>query len=179
VNLTLNGGGIAREPLDGTTTLSVTLSEPLQQSEPNVIAFALDYRRSGSALGPIHKPGSTGVTVPVDAVVQSSGQPYGDQASIRVGIRELAPNRRGYNLVALEPWGGIQDRATFDTCGDPAASEALARWVEALPPGAIVLGAVKDEVSTQLGADAVTAQASLGVGETFGASTGSLTPSLA
>ena len=163
VNLTLNGGDIAREPLDGTTTLSVTLSEPLQQSEPNVIAFALDYRRSGSALGPTHKLGSTGVTVPVDVVVQSSGQPYGDKASIRVGIGELAPNRRGYNLVALEPWGGIQDRATFDTCGDPAASGALARWVEALPPGAIVLGAVKDEVSAQLGADAVTALASLGV----------------
>ena len=163
VNLTLNGGGIAREPLDGTTTLSVTLSEPFQQSEPNVIAFALDYRRTGSALGPTHKLGSTGVTVPLDVVVQSSGQPYGDQASIRVGIGELAPNRRGYNLVALEPWGGIQARATFDTSGDPAASGALARWVEALPPGAIVLGAVKDEVSAQLGADAVTALASLGV----------------
>ena len=39
---------------DGTTTLSVTLSEPLQQSEPNVIPFALDYRLNGSALGPTH-----------------------------------------------------------------------------------------------------------------------------
>jgi hypothetical protein len=163
VNLTLNGVGITREPLDGTTTLSVTLSEPLQQSEPNVIAFALDYQRSESALGPTHKLGSTGVTVPVDVVVQSGGKPYGDKASIRVGIGELAPNRRGYNLVALEPRGGIQNRATFDTCGDPAASEALARWVKALPRGTIVLGAVKDEASSQLDAAAVDALATLGL----------------
>ena len=126
VNLTLNGGGIAREPLDGTTTLSVTLSEPLQQSEPNVIAFALDYQRSGSALGPTHKLGSTGVTVPVDVVVQSSGQPYGDKASIRVGIGELAPNRRGYNLVALEPSGADPGPAPPST--PSAIPPRVRRW---------------------------------------------------
>jgi hypothetical protein len=128
-----------------------------------VIAFALDYQRSEPALGPRHRLGSTGVTVPVDVVVQSSGQPYGDQASIRVGIGEVAANRRGYNLVALEPSGGIQDRVTFDTCGDPAASGALARWVQALPAGTIVLGAVKDDASSLLAAVAVDALATLGL----------------
>ena len=34
--------------------------------------------------------------------------------------------------------------------------------MQALPPGAIVLGAVKDEASAQLGVDAVAALASLG-----------------
>jgi hypothetical protein len=163
VTLTLNGGGIAREPLDGTTTLSVTLSEPLQQSEPNVIAFALDYQRSGPALGPTHKLGSTGVTVPVDVVVQSSGQPYGDKASIRVGIRELAPNSRGYNLAAVAPSGAVEDPVSFDTFGVPAASAALAAWVDGLPDGTVVFGAVKDEASALLGADAVRALGTLGV----------------
>jgi Interleukin-like EMT inducer len=163
VELTLNGVPVVRAPFEGTTTLSTTLSTPLRQSEPNVIAFALDYQRSEPALGPRHRLGSTGVTVPVDVVVQSSGQPYGDQASIRVGIGEVAANRRGYNLVALEPSGGIQDRATFDTCGDPAASGALARWVQALPAGTIVLGAVKDDASSQLAAVAVDALATLGL----------------
>src|SRR4029079_1103102 len=86
VALTLNGAPVVRAPFEGTTTLSTTLSSPLRQSEPNVIAFALAYQRSEPALGPRHRLGSTGVTVPVDVVVQSRGQPYGDQASIRVGI---------------------------------------------------------------------------------------------
>jgi hypothetical protein len=163
VDLTLNGVAVARTPFDGSTTVSATLGGPLQQAEPNVIAFALDYQRRAPALGPAHKLGSTGVTVPVDVLVRSSGQPYGDTASIRVGIGELAPNRRGYNLVALEPTGRIQDRAVFDTFGDPAASGALARWVEALPAGTIVLGAVKDDASARLNAAAVAAFATLGV----------------
>jgi hypothetical protein len=103
------------------------------------------------------------VRVPVDLVVRSGGQPYGDVASIRVGIGEVAPNRRGYNLVALQPSGGIRDRVVFDTCGDPTASRELAEWVDALPAGTIVLGAVKDEASSELGADAVAALARLGL----------------
>ena len=128
-----------------------------------MIAFEFEYRRNAAALGPAHRLGATGVTVPVDAVVRSGGQPYGDTASIRVGMGEVAPNRRGYNLVALEPSGAIRDRASFDTFGDPMASGALARWVRALAAGTIVLGAVKDEASEQLDADAIGALATLGI----------------
>ncbi len=163
VSLTLNGAPVTRTGLDNTTTLSATLSGPLRQAEPNVIAFEFEYRRSTAALGPAHRLGATGVTVPVDVVVRSGGQPYGDTASIRVGMREVAPNRRGYNLVALEPSGAIRDRASFDTFEDPMASRALARWVRALAAGTIVLGAVKDEASEQLDADAVGALATLGI----------------
>src|SRR6185503_7199855 len=72
VDLTLNGAAVARTPFDGSTTVSATLGGPLQQAEPNVIAFALDYQRRAPALGPAHKLGSTGVTVPVDVLVRSS-----------------------------------------------------------------------------------------------------------
>jgi hypothetical protein len=163
VSLTLNGTPVTRTGLDNTTTLSATLSGPLRQAEPNVIALELEYRRSAAALGPAHRLGATGVTVPVDAVVRSGGQPYGDTASIRVGMGEVAPNRRGYNLVALEPSGAIRGRASFDTFEDPMASGALATWVRALAAGTIVLGAVKDEASEQLDAEAVGALATLGV----------------
>ena len=96
--------------------------------------------------------------------MRSSGQPYGDTASIRVwGSASSRPTAAGYNLVALEPTGGFQDRAAFDTFGDPAASGALARWVEALPAGTIVLGAIKDDASARLNAAAVAALATLGV----------------
>jgi hypothetical protein len=163
VSLALNGATVTRVALDTTATLAATLAGPLLQAKPNVIAFEFEYHRRPVALGPAHRLGAAGVTVPVDAVVRSGGQPYGDTASIRVGIGELAPNRRGYNLVALDRAGAIQDPVSFDTFATPRASAELAAWVQALPAGTIVLGAVKDEASRLLGEDAVAALATLGV----------------
>jgi hypothetical protein len=164
VSVTLNGATITRSPLHGPpVTLAARLAGPLHQAAPNVIAFEHRYHRSSIARGPTHRLGASGLTVPVDAVVRSAAQPFGDTASIRLGLGELALNRRGYNLVALDPSGAIQDRVTFDTFMDPAASARLAAWVNALPAGTIVLGAVKDEASAQLHAGAVGALATLGV----------------
>ena len=163
VGVTLNGSMVARATLGATTTVAATLSGPLQRAAPNVIGFEIEYHRTAAALGPAHRLGATGVTVPVDAVVRSGGQPYGNTASIRVGIGEVAPNSRGYNLVALDPSGATRDREAFDTFGDPAASAALVKWVDALPAGTIVLGAVRDEASGRLDAEAVTALGTLGV----------------
>jgi hypothetical protein len=163
VSLTLNGSPVARAALEASTTMTATLSGPLQQAQPNEIRFEIEYHRTAAALGPAHRLGQTGVTVPIDALVRSAGQPYGNAASIRVGIGELAPNSRGYNLVALDRSGATLDRAVFDTFGDPAASEDLARWVDVLPAGTIVLGAVKDEASGRLDADAVRALGTLGI----------------
>ncbi len=161
--LTLNNTALARVPLDVPTTVAMPLTAPLRRARPNVIAFDLEYRRHGPALGPAHRLGASGPSVPVDAVVQSAGQPYGDRASIRVGIGERAPNRRGYNLVAISPSGMVEDPVSFDTFEKPAASAEMAAWVTDLPLGTIVLGAVKDEASLRLGADAVDALGTLGV----------------
>jgi hypothetical protein len=164
VSVTLNGTTITRTPLDGRpVTLAASVTGPLHQAAPNVIAFEHRYYRSPVARGPAHRLGTSGPTVPVDAVVRSAAQPYGDTASIRLGFGELALNRRGYNLVALDASGAVQDRVSFDTFGDPTASGRLAAWVRALPAGTIVLGAVKDEASAQLHAEAVGALATLGV----------------
>ena len=164
VSVTLNGTTITRTPLDGSlVTLAASLTAPLHQAAPNVIAFEHRYYRGPVARGPTHRLGAAGLTVPVDALVRSAAQPYGDTASIRLGVGELALNRRGYNLVALDPSGAVQDRVAFDTFGDPTASGQLAAWVKAIPAGTIVLGAVKDEASTRLHADAVGALATLGV----------------
>ena len=148
VSLTLNGATLTRIALDRPTSLSATLTGPLRQAEPNVLAFEYEYRRSAAALGPAHRLGTTGVKVPVDVAVRSGGQPYGDVASIRVGIGELALNRRGYNLVALEPGA----RSGIGLPSTPAAIPG--KWSagqlgRALPAGAIVLGAVKDEASAR------------------------------
>ena len=163
VSLTLNGDTVLRVALDATTTLSTTLTGPIRQAEPNVIGFAFEYHRHPPALTPAHRIGTTGVILPIDAVVRSSGQPHGNTVSIRVGIGEVAPNRRGYNLVALDPSGNLGDAESFDTFGVREASANLAAWVHALPAGTVVLGAVKDEASMSLRADAVEALATLGV----------------
>jgi Interleukin-like EMT inducer len=163
VSLTLNGVPVARTALDVPTTLTATLRGPLRRAEPNAIRFEMEYHRTATALGPSHRLGTTGVTVPVDALVRSGGQPYGNAASIRVGVGELAPNSRGYNLVALDRSGATLDQVVFDTFADPEASKALAKWVDALPAGTVVLGAVKDEASGQLATEAVRALGTLGV----------------
>jgi hypothetical protein len=163
VSVTLNGSPLARASLDGPATLSAAVTRPLRWTAPNVIGLEHAYRRSGGALGPAHRIGATGVVSPVDVLVRSGGQPHGDVASIRVGMGEVAPNRRGYNLVALGPAGELRGRAVFDTLGDPAASGRLVTWVRELPAGTIVLGAVKDEASGHLSAEAVHALAGLGV----------------
>jgi hypothetical protein len=163
VVVTLNRVVLARAALDDTTTVSATLTGPLRQAAPPVNAFGHEYHRGPAALGPAHRLGRSGPTVPIDAVARSAGQPYGDTASIRTGIGELAPNRRGYNVVAVDPSGAVKDRAVFDTLGDPAASAALAAWVQSLPAGTIVLGAVKDEASGRLDGEAVQALSLLGV----------------
>ena len=163
VIVTLNGTRVARAPLDHGATLSAPLTAPLHRAAPNVIGIEHDYRRGPAARGPEHRIGTTERTSPVDLVVRSGGQPYGDVASIRIGMGEVAPNHRGYNLVALGPEGDLLARVVFDTLGDPAASGRLAAWVDALPAETIVVGAVKDEASGRLGADAIRALATLGV----------------
>ena len=80
-------------------------------------------------VGPRRRPpeiGTTGVRSPVDLVVMSGGQPYGEVGSVRVNAVERARNRRGYNLVALDPAGRVLGAETFDTLFDPRASRRLA-----------------------------------------------------
>jgi len=99
--------------------------------------------------------------LPAALLASSAGEETGDFAHIYVDGQDLAPDQRGYNLVALGP--GAARAASFDTHLDPSASGRLAAWVAALPAGTLVAGAVCDEASFNLGPDAVRALATLGV----------------
>ncbi|MGC8782342.1 MAG: interleukin-like EMT inducer domain-containing protein, partial [Anaerolineae bacterium] len=104
-----------------------------------------------------------GPALPVSLVVRSAGQETGDFAHIYVNGVDVSPNRRGYNLVALDRADGrVLAAASFDTHADPAASRRLADWVAGLPQGAIVAVAVRDEASFNLGQAAVEALRSMG-----------------
>jgi hypothetical protein len=100
---------------------------------------------------------------PVGLLVRSAGQETGDFAHIYLNGRDVSLNRRGYNLVALDPAGRLLDSASFDTNADPEASGRLAEWLGALSPGTVVAGAVRDEASANLGQAAVDAFATLGL----------------
>ncbi|MDH7484982.1 MAG: interleukin-like EMT inducer domain-containing protein [Anaerolineae bacterium] len=105
-----------------------------------------------------------GQTITPAIVVQSAGLETGgnDLGHIYVNGRDLSPNRRGYNIVALDSVGRVLASGSFDTHLDPQASPRLADFIAGLPEGSIVAVAVADEASLNLGAEAVSALESIG-----------------
>jgi Interleukin-like EMT inducer len=162
VEVALNGRPLTRVPLDGPRSLRLRLRPPYHRAAPNVIRLTYGYDRIGPVSGQA-EIGTTGIRSPVDLAVVSGGQPHGDLGSVRVNAVERARNGRGYNLVALDPAGRVLDVETFDTFFDPSAAGRLAIWVDALPSGTIVAGAVRDEASGRLDGLAIRALRTVGV----------------
>ena len=98
-------------------------------------------------------------------VVQSAGNEAGDFAHIWINGQDMALSggEPAYNVVALDAQGNLLDRAMFNTSAAGTASAALAAWLQQWPDNTVIAGAVADEASTNLGADAVQALARLGV----------------
>ena len=111
--------------------------------------------------------GGTGVLSPAHIVARSAGKEVGDFGHLYVNGVDVSPNQRGYNLAAIDPTTGqVLNSANFDTHDPrqaPEASAFMAAWIEALPQGVIVAGAVRDAAALSLGEDAVAALQSLGV----------------
>jgi hypothetical protein len=103
------------------------------------------------------------VSSPGQLRVVSAGRLHGNVGSFELEGIQLAPDRRGYNLVALERDGRLLAAKAFDTFSDAEAAAQLAAWIHALPGGTIVAGAVRDEASGRLDEFAVRALATLGV----------------
>ncbi|MFN8535465.1 MAG: interleukin-like EMT inducer domain-containing protein [Dehalococcoidia bacterium] len=109
--------------------------------------------------------GTTGVRSPVDLRVESAGLAAGNRAHILVDGHQVARDRRGYNLVAVDPANGrVLLSQAYDTFADDGASARLAAAIGGLPKGTIVLLAVKDDASAKLGEDAVGALRLAGIG---------------
>src|SRR5262249_54741280 len=107
--------------------------------------------------------GETGTTSPVGLWAFSAGKETGDEGTIYVNGHQRAANRRGYNLVAVDPvTGDVLWCDAFDALATPDESHRLAEAVGRLPAGTIVATAVKDEASRALTDEAVAALRSLG-----------------
>ncbi|KAI0226124.1 hypothetical protein L0F63_004762 [Massospora cicadina] len=107
-----------------------------------------------------------GAALPSDLVftVRSGGFFAGKFACIAIGGQEVPINRRGFNLVAIDlVEHEIVDILCFDTHWNESDSHALASYLNHLSPGIVVAGAVNDEASEKLTADAIIALQALGL----------------
>jgi Interleukin-like EMT inducer len=161
VSVSLNDRLVARVPLRDTVVADVRLDAPLRRAAPNVVTLAHGTEGPGrEARFPV---GTTGATSPGHLRVRSGGQAHGDLVSVQLDGAELASPRRGYTLVAWTPDGRVPTGAVFDTFAQDAACAALSAWIDRLPAGAVVAGAVKDEASARLCSEGVAALRRLGV----------------
>jgi hypothetical protein len=107
--------------------------------------------------------GETGVESPINLAVHSAGQEVGSFGHIYVDGQDVSPNQRGYNVAVLDPQtGDVVQTAAFDTHEDPGANQALATFLDGVPPGYLVAVAAADEASRLLGQEAVDALRGIG-----------------
>jgi hypothetical protein len=100
---------------------------------------------------------------PVGLKAVSGGADDGWFVDLFVDGVDYALNQRGYNLVVVdESSGTVVDQARFDTYGSTAEAEAMATYINALPPGRIVLVGIRDEASRNMTENAYLALESLG-----------------
>jgi hypothetical protein len=166
----LDGKEIARQELPAGVN-NISLDIPAATTGfPRHLTIHADrrYPSAGIRVAP-RTIGEMGVESPVNIVVRSAGKDVGDFGHIYVDGVDVSPNQRGYNLAAVDPVSGqVLDAASFDTHDPhqaPAASVAMTAWINALPEGVIVAGAVRDAAALSLSDDAVLALHSLGVAD--------------
>lgn len=161
VTLYLNGRLLASLPLvAGWQDLAVEIPAPAARTGLNELTVFYDRP---FPLLPDRPIGKTGAIAPVNIVARSAGLEAGDYAHIYINGRDVAPNRRGYNVVVIHPQTGRVERAAhFDTLLSAAESSRLADLLNKVPTGYIVAVAVRDEASLNLGQDAIDALAGIG-----------------
>jgi hypothetical protein len=165
VEVELNGRLLGRQDVGDTgADVRLALDQPLHHSAPNVVTIRWRYR--DPALRPRPPIGRTGAVAPVDLHVVSGGLGSGNQASILVNGLEQARNRRGYNVVAIEPLtGDVLWADVFDTHASTLESRRLADAVAGLAPGVIVAAAVREEAADKLGEEGVGALRAIGASQ--------------
>jgi Interleukin-like EMT inducer len=150
---------------EGPARQAIDLAPPYRPGDRNELSFTHVYTIDPSARERReYRIGATGVHAPVDITAVSAAKPYGNRASIRVNGRELIQGvPRGYVVAALDPGSGQPIRLdSFDTFVSAAEAGQMARFIESLPSGTIVVAAARDEASGQLEETAVRALRSVG-----------------
>jgi hypothetical protein len=162
VEIALNGRLLRRADVPGSGT--VALGPSFKAADRNELRFRHLYHvRPEVVRTDAYRIGRTGVHAPVDLLVVSGGKFGGNTVSIRVnGYEAVTLPRRGYHVVALDPGDGRLVAAQhFDTF-IAGPSRQMAALIDTLPPGTIVVAAVKHDGGGALTAEAVHALSSIG-----------------
>ncbi|HOT98426.1 MAG TPA: C25 family cysteine peptidase [bacterium] len=99
--------------------------------------------------------------------VRSAGMVDGKQAKLlRDGV-EVSSGTRGHNFWRIDPQTGLLlEKKNFDTYGSRTQADSMAAWVQRLPAGAVVAGAISDDGSVNMTESAHLALESLGSART-------------
>ncbi len=149
LELVVNGQPIQRFDLRaGWENYSATIPARALRVGINDLVLRFAYAaRPRDVLPPNFAIGATGVTSPVEIIARSA-----EVASIQVNGREVAPGKRGYNVVVLDPQSGaVQSARRFDMVEDRAESRAMTDFLMQVPAGQIVVIASQGDVAANLG----------------------------
>lgn len=159
----VNGQSLPRVSMNaGWNEYPVTLPIDALKAGLNEVVFDFAYVVSPRDALPAHfEIGDTGITSPVDIAVTSTPE-FG---SIKVNDREISLLKRGYNLAVLDAkTGAVMQVKNFDTGGKSILeSRGLREFLDGLPAGAIVAGAIQEDASAVLGQAAADSIQALGL----------------
>lgn len=114
--------------------------------ESNVTANIASSGPSSSSLGAIPIPNMTKGSTTFTIKVQSGGFHSGNFSKILINESTLSVSSRGINMVVIDPVQGVLlESVSFDTHISEDESDDLARLVDWLQPGMIVICAGKDD----------------------------------
>ena len=95
--------------------------------------------------------GKTGIKSPVDIIIRSAGARVGNYGQILINGNNVSQNRRGYNIVVLNPKNGkVEMSKNFDTHGSKDDVKKMIEFINGIEKGKIVCVAVLDEASRTL-----------------------------
>lgn len=87
----------------------------------------------------------------IPMLLQSSRTEQVGYALIEVANQSVMTTRRGHNFAVLHPHSGaVLQTGHFDTYGNPDAAAQLVQFIDDIPTGHLVLGAVNEEGSRNL-----------------------------
>jgi len=143
---------------------AITVPGELLHRGLNDVALRFRYTaRPSDVLPGKREIGSTGVRTPVDIEVTSGGPAAGNLAYITVDGRDASAHREGYNVAVVDPERGeVRSFRGFDTTANQYESDRLARYLEAIPAGQIVIIAARGDAGRHLTGRARAALARLG-----------------
>jgi hypothetical protein len=153
---------------EGASRGIVSLAPPYRTADRNELTFTHSYELDPAVTtDPAYRVGRTATHAPVDIQAVSAGKPYGNQASILVNGRELVgEGGRGYVVAALDARRGTPFGVHwFDTFVSATESTRMARFIDGLPDGTIVVAAVRNDASSELDASGVRALQAIGARE--------------